>query len=109
MKYPSSFVLLCDIDDQLNKPVNTAAPASNLPHPQHVVPHSHLTPPASPADMSLLADHGAKGGHGASGYGGTHHMEMSSELIARSERVFSKRIQEKVIQDNCINNVISKR
>jgi hypothetical protein len=29
--------------------------------------NSHLTPPSSPADVSILSDHGAKGGGGGTG------------------------------------------
>lgn len=109
MKYPSSFVLLCDVEEYLHKNITAPAPATNLPRPQPVVPHSHLTPPSSPADISILTDHGTKTGVGVMASGGTHHMDISSDLIAKSECVFSSKIQEKMLQDNCINSVVSKR
>lgn len=111
MKYPSSFVLLCDVEEYLTKSISApAAPTTNLPRPQNNVPSSHLTPPSSPADISILTDHGAKGGAvGVNSILGAHHLDVNSELVTKSERVFSLKIQERVLQDNCANSGISKR
>lgn len=103
MKYPSCYVLLCEIED-----APTRAPNLTAQRPGVAPGGGLLTPPTSPAAAVLLSGADAGGKVQCAPYTGAH-TDANTELMAKSSRAFSARITEKVTQDNLVTAGIAKR
>jgi hypothetical protein len=102
MKYPSCFVLLCEMEDSPSRGSN---PSSHRPS---VAPGGLLTPPTSPAAAVLIPGTDTGGKVQCAPYTGAH-TDLNADLMAKSARAFSARITEKVTQDSLITAGIAKR
>ncbi|XP_062591831.1 mediator of RNA polymerase II transcription subunit 13-like [Saccostrea cucullata] len=102
MKYPSCYVLLCEMEDA---PARAPNPTVQRPG---VAPGGLLTPPTSPAAAGIHPGADAGGKTQCAPYTGAH-TDANTDLMAKSSRAFSARITEKVTQDNLITAGIAKR
>ncbi|KAK3084678.1 hypothetical protein FSP39_017312 [Pinctada imbricata] len=107
MKYPSCYVLLCDMEETTPRGQQTALPPT-VPRQSTILHNGPLTPPNSPLDGATLAgDNTLKMGGGHQDVG--QPAEINSGLLGRTARVFSARVTEKVSHDNCTTAGIAKR
>ena len=102
MKYPSCYVLLCEMEDTPTRAPNLMAQRPG------VTPGGLLTPPTSPAAAILIPGADPGGKTQCAPYTGAH-TDANTDLMAQSSRAFSARITEKVTQDNLVTAGIAKR